>query len=85
MISAMQQVLLLATMPGAEHLVRATHLLEDDVASILRIVEIALAGLAAEDPMREDLLEIRAAAELAIAKAEELVASASSAPVLRAG
>ena len=76
--------MLLATAPGTDHLVRTMHLLEDDVASILRIVDIALGSVAAGDPVRDDLLEIRTAAQLAVAKTEQLVATASSTPLLRA-
>ena len=71
-------------MPGAEQMLRTMHLLEDDVASLLRLVEIAVAGLAAGDPLLEDLLEIRDAAEKAVTKTENLVASASFVPLLRA-
>ena len=84
MISAVEQIMLLATAPGTDHLVRTMHLLEDDVASILRIVDIALGSVAAGDPVRDDLLEIRTAAQLAVAKTEQLVATASSTPLLRA-
>jgi hypothetical protein len=82
-ISAVDQILLLASLPGTDHLVRTMHLLEDDVASILRTVDLALANLAPGDPVRDDLLEIRTAALLAVAKTEQLVATASSAPLLR--
>lgn len=83
MISALQQVMLLAASPSTDQLVRAMHLLENDVASILEITEAVLAGLPAGDPLRPDLEEIRAAARRAIARTEALVASASSYPILR--
>jgi tryptophan synthase alpha subunit len=82
-ISALQQVMLLAATPNAEQLVRAMHLLENDVASILEITEAVLAGLPAGDPLRADLEEIRSAARQAIARTEALVARTSSYPILR--
>lgn len=83
MISALHQVMLLAVAPNTEQLVRAMHLLEDDVTSILEITESVLAGLPAGDPLRADLEEIRTAARQASARTESLVGSAALRPVLR--
>lgn len=74
---------MLAAAPGAEQLVRAMHLLENDVASILEITEAVLAALPPGDPLRADLEEIRIAARQATARTETLVASAAIRPVLR--
>jgi hypothetical protein len=71
-----------SALPHAEHLVEATHDLEGQLISILAIADLAIAELAAGDPAREDLLEIRRAAELAIAKAEKLVERAAWFPAL---
>lgn len=46
---------------------------EDDIFSILRAVELALANVSPHDPLRSDLEEIRTAAQLAVVRAERLV------------
>lgn len=81
MISALDQFMLAAAAPGAEQLVRAMHLLEHDVAAILEMVDVVLANLPADDPTRNDLEELRAAARQAVRKTEALVAYAG--PIAR--
>ena len=64
-------------------LARSTaHDLNNYMAVILSFVDVALASLAATDPVREDLEEIRTAAQLAVATTKSLVANAAVAPLL---
>jgi len=65
-------------------LLETAQLIDDDVASIIARVDLVLASLPASDPLREDLLEIRTAAQLAVAKTEQLLASVSFVPLRRA-
>jgi hypothetical protein len=56
---------MLATL-STEHLVATIDLVEDDFSAILEIACAAISAMSADDPLREDLVEIRRAAELAI-------------------
>ncbi|HEY5927959.1 MAG TPA: hypothetical protein VIV11_40005 [Kofleriaceae bacterium] len=84
MITAIEQAILLAETRDTEHLARGVQQLEGEIAAILSIVDIALDELAETDPIRADLEEIRAAARLAVAKAETLAARTKPRPLLRA-
>ena len=83
MISAIERAIALGE-PNAEHLVRNVDELESEIFAIQAIVGIALGALASEDELREDLEEIRYAAELAIAKIEQFRDRAARRPKLRA-
>ncbi len=60
------------------------HALEDDIIAILRTVDVALANVPANDPVRSDLEEIRTAAQLAVERAEKLVVRTVAASELSA-
>ena len=56
----------------------AIHALEDDLVSILHTVDLVLAALPTDDPLRSDLEEIRAAAALATARTSGFVVQTAS-------
>lgn len=60
------------------------HALEDDIIAILRTVDLALANVPANDPVRSDLEEIRTAAQVAVERAEKLVVRTAAASELSA-
>ena len=65
-VSAFEHARLMAEAEGTEHLVGRVQQLESEVVAILSIVQIALAALPPGDPVREDLEEMRMAAQLAV-------------------
>jgi hypothetical protein len=81
MISAIERAIALGDTP--DHLVRNVDELEDEIMAIQTIVGIALGALGEDDQVREDLVEIRTAAELAIAKIETFRERASRRARLR--
>ena len=82
MISAIERAIALGDTP--DHLVRNVDELEGEVLAIQTIVGIALGALSDGDQLREDLEEIRRAAEIAIAKIESFRERAAQRPRLRA-
>ena len=84
MISAIEQAMLLAHTEGSEQLARGVQQLEGELAAILSIIDGALEAFDEDDPIRQDLEEMRTAARLAVAKAELLVQRTRAEPFLRA-
>jgi hypothetical protein len=84
MISAIEQAMLMAETEGSEQLARGVQQLEGEIAAIQSIIEVALEAIGEDDPIRQDLEEIRTAARLAVAKAGILAQRTRATPFLRA-
>jgi hypothetical protein len=82
MISAIERAIALGDTP--DHLVRNVDDLEGEILAIQSIIGIALGALRDDDQIREDLEEIRTAAEIAIDKIEQFRERAARRPRLRA-
>jgi hypothetical protein len=82
MISAIERAIALGDTP--DHLVRNVDDLEGEIMAIQTIVGIALGALCEDDQLREDLSEIRTAADVALAKIEQFRERAARRSKLRA-
>ena len=86
MLSAIEQITLLAAAVNDEEIARFTrgvHQLGNEVISIVAIVEAALAEIGADPELRADLEEMRAAAIRASTKIAELDRRTDGRPMLR--
>ena len=83
MICAIEHAMLLVETEGSEQLARGVQQLEGEIAAILSIIDVALEAFTPDDPIHQDLEEMRMAARLAVAKADAL-AQRTRKPLLRA-
>jgi hypothetical protein len=84
MISAIEHAMLRVETDGTEQLARGVQQLGGEITAILSIIDVALEAFAEGDPIRQDLEEMRAAAQLAVAKADALAKRTRAKPLLRA-